>query len=47
MATEKKVAYIIDKCRVDMENAIQIIDPVADSDLLIDRYVVVCFTGDV
>merc|ERR1719483_1207828 len=37
VAAEKQVAHIIDKCREDMENAIQMIDPVADSDLLIDR----------
>ena len=39
VAAEKQVAPIIDKCREDMENAIQMIDPVADSDLLIDRCV--------
>ena len=37
VTAEKQVAHIIDKCREDMENAIQMIDPVADSDLLIDR----------
>ena len=44
VAAEKQVAPIIDKCREDMENAIQKIDPVADSDLLIDRYEIVCLT---
>ena len=39
VAAEKQVAPIIDKCREDMENAIQMIDPVADSDLLIHRCV--------
>ena len=39
VAAEKQVAPIIDKCREDMENAIQMIDPVADSNLLIDRCV--------
>ena len=47
VTAENDVAHIIDKCRLDMENAIQMIDPVADSDLLINRCVVVCFTGDV
>ena len=40
VAAEKQVAHIIEKCREDMENAIQMIDPVADSELLIDRCLV-------
>ena len=40
VAAEKQVAHIIEKCREDMENAIHMIDPVADSELLIDRCVV-------
>jgi len=34
---EKHSANIIDKCREDMDTSIEKIDPVADSDLLIDR----------
>jgi hypothetical protein len=41
VAAEKQVAPI----RKDMENVIHNIDPVADSDLLIDRFGIVCFTG--
>jgi predicted RNase H-like nuclease (RuvC/YqgF family) len=37
VAAEKQVAPIIDKCREDMENLIQTIDPVADSCLIITR----------
>merc|ERR1712013_324531 len=37
VAAEKLVAHIIEKCREDMENAIHMIDPVADSELLVDR----------
>ena len=37
VAAEKQVAHIIEKCREDMEHAIHMIDPVADSELLIDR----------
>jgi len=37
VAAEKQVAHIIEKCRDDMENAIHMIDPVADSELLINR----------
>ena len=40
VAAEKQVAHIIEKCREDMENAIHMIDPVADSELLIDRCIV-------
>ena len=39
MAAEKQVAHIIEKCRDDMENAIHMIDPVADSELIINRWV--------
>ena len=39
VAAEKQVAHIIEKCRDDMENAILMIDPVADSELLINRWV--------
>ena len=51
VAAEKQVAHIIEKCREDMEHAIHMIDPVADSELLIDRcsvqtidttYIVLC-----
>ena len=42
---EKHSANIIDKCREDMDTSIEKIDPVADSDLLIDRYSVTCFTA--
>ena len=45
VTAEKQVAYIIDKCMEDMENAIQMIDPVADSDLLIDRLVIKSFVN--
>ena len=37
VAAEKQVAHIVEKCREDMENAIHMIDPVADSKLLINR----------
>ena len=37
VAAEKQVAPIIDKCREDMENLIQTIDPVADSCIIIPR----------
>ena len=44
VSAEKDVTQIIEKCREDMKTAIHMIDPVADSELLIDRCVVICFT---
>ena len=37
VAAEKQVAPIIDKCREDMENLIETIDPVADTYIIITR----------
>ena len=36
---EKQAAHIIDKCRADMEKVIDDIDPVADSQTLVERYI--------
>ena len=39
VVAEKQAAYIIDKCREDMEKVLDDIDPVADSQTLVERYI--------